>query len=60
MRVVEIEGVTPGHRVACHWAEQIAAGEIEEHEVSAEFVQEAASEDGNDSPFGAASVTELE
>ena len=37
LRVVEIEGVTPGHRVACHWAEQIAAGEVEQHEVAADF-----------------------
>ncbi len=26
LRVVEIDGVSPGHRVACHWAEQIASG----------------------------------
>ncbi len=33
LRVVEIDGVSPGHRVACHWAEQIAAGELKAHEV---------------------------
>jgi peptide/nickel transport system ATP-binding protein len=41
LRVVEIDGVTPGHRVACHWAEQIASGEIQRHEVTAEFVEAA-------------------
>ncbi len=40
LRVVEIDGVSPGHRVACHWAEQIAAGELEAHEVTAELVEE--------------------
>ena len=42
LRVVEIDGVTPGHRVACHWVEQIAAGELEAHGVSAEVVEERA------------------
>ncbi len=40
LRVVEIEGVSPGHRVACHWAEQIASGKLEAHEVSAELIEE--------------------
>ncbi len=40
LRVVEIDGVTSSHRVACHWVEQIAAGEIQAHEVSAELVEE--------------------
>ncbi len=44
LRVVEIDGVTPGHRVACHWAEQIAAGELEAHEVSADLIEEHAGE----------------
>ncbi|GAB3261138.1 ATP-binding cassette domain-containing protein [Alteromonas gracilis] len=39
LRVVEIDGVTPGHRVACHWAEQIAAGEIQPHAVEAGFTE---------------------
>jgi peptide/nickel transport system ATP-binding protein len=59
LRVVEIDGVTPGHRVACHWAEQIAAGEIEEHDVEAQLVQERSGDSGSDSPFGPASITEL-
>ena len=36
LRVVSIDGAGTGHKVACHWAEQIAAGEIERHEVIAE------------------------
>ena len=60
LRVVEIDGVTPGHRVACHWAEQIAAGEVEAHAVEAQLVQASSGPDsGSGSPFGAASVTEL-
>jgi peptide/nickel transport system ATP-binding protein len=60
LRVVEIDGVTPGHRVACHWAEQIAAGEVQAHEVSAQLVVESGDgPGGSDSPFGPASVTEL-
>ncbi|MCA1782842.1 MAG: ABC transporter ATP-binding protein [Dermatophilaceae bacterium] len=33
LRVVQIDGVTPDHRVACHWAEQIEGGQIQAHEV---------------------------
>jgi peptide/nickel transport system ATP-binding protein len=40
LRVVDIAGVSPDHRVACHWAEQIAAGEVEAHEVDPELVEE--------------------
>ncbi len=40
LRVVEVEGATSSHRVACHWAEQIAAGEIQRHEVAPELVSE--------------------
>jgi len=40
LRVVEVAGVSPGHRVACHWAEQIAAGELTRHEVTAEAVEQ--------------------
>ena len=59
LRVVEIDGVSPGHRVACHWVEQIAAGEVEAHEVEAQLVEEASGGTGSDSPFGPASITEL-
>lgn len=37
LRVVQVDGATPGHRVACHFAEQIAAGEIQRHEVAPEL-----------------------
>jgi peptide/nickel transport system ATP-binding protein len=57
LRVVEIDGVTPGHRVACHWAEQIAAGELEAHEVAAELI-EAEGGDG-EVPFQAQGYTGL-
>lgn len=38
LRVVEVDGVSPGHRVACHYAEQIATGELTPHAVDAEAV----------------------
>jgi peptide/nickel transport system ATP-binding protein len=34
LRVVEVEGASASHRVACHWAEQIASGELQPHEVA--------------------------
>ena len=33
LRVVQIDGVPQTHRVACHWAEQIASGELQPHKV---------------------------
>ncbi|ACU34181.1 oligopeptide/dipeptide ABC transporter, ATPase subunit [Actinosynnema mirum DSM 43827] len=50
--------VLPGHRVACHWAEDIRSGAIKPHEVEAVLVEE----DGisPDVPLvGPASVTEV-
>ena len=38
-----IEGF-PGHRVACHWAEEIAAGRLRPHAVEAEIVRPEANE----------------
>ena len=38
LRVVDVPGSTSTHRVACHFAEQIAQGEIERHEVEPEPV----------------------
>jgi peptide/nickel transport system ATP-binding protein len=35
LRVVEVDGASSGHRVACHFAEEIARGEIQRHEVEA-------------------------
>ena len=40
LRVVEVPGVTDGHRVACHWAEGIAPGEITPHEVAPELAEQ--------------------
>ncbi len=45
LRVVEVDGATPGHRVACHWAEQIAAGELEAHDVDSSLTEQ---HDGDD------------
>ena len=38
LRVVEVEGASASHRVACHWAEQIAAGELQPHEVDTTLI----------------------
>ena len=38
LRTVEVEGATTSHRVACHFAEQIASGELQRHEVAPELV----------------------
>lgn len=35
LRIVQIDGVPQGHRVACHYAEQVASGELQPHEVKA-------------------------
>ncbi len=40
LRVVEIAGVSPDHRVACHWVEEIAAGDLEAHDVDPELIVE--------------------
>ncbi|WP_435202825.1 ABC transporter ATP-binding protein [Janibacter sp. GS2] len=37
MRVVQIEGAGTGHKVACHFAEQIESGEITAHTAEAEI-----------------------
>lgn len=38
LRAVEVPGATGHHRVACHFAEQIASGEVQRHEVAPEVV----------------------
>jgi peptide/nickel transport system ATP-binding protein len=38
LRVVEVEEVSSEHRVACHFAEEIASGAIARHEVAPELV----------------------
>jgi peptide/nickel transport system ATP-binding protein len=59
LRTVDLPGVPAGHRVACHWAEQIASGELRPHEVAVEMVapEDTTSDDTADF-IGPASVTE--
>jgi peptide/nickel transport system ATP-binding protein len=60
LRVVDVPGVHDGHRVACHWAEQIASGELQPHQVApTATTQEDYREDAAD-PFGPQSVGEAE
>jgi peptide/nickel transport system ATP-binding protein len=61
LRVVEIEGVSRSHRVACHWAEDIARGEIQPHEVRPELIEAgyASTSADDSSAFGPASVSEI-
>ena len=40
LRVISIDGVPASHRVACHFAEQIAAGEMQTHEVKAQLTSQ--------------------
>ena len=40
LRVVQVDGASAGHRVACHFAEQIATGELQPHEVDPTLVSE--------------------
>jgi peptide/nickel transport system ATP-binding protein len=61
LREITAPGVSPGHRVACHWAEDILAGRISAHSVQAELIEEV---DAGISPdertfAPAASVTEI-
>ncbi|EKA62821.1 oligopeptide/dipeptide ABC transporter ATPase [Janibacter hoylei PVAS-1] len=37
LRVVQIGGAGDGHKVACHWAEQIELGELQPHAVTAQI-----------------------
>jgi peptide/nickel transport system ATP-binding protein len=62
LRVVEVGGISPGHRVACHWAEQIEAGVIQPHEVIPEQFGEYAvgSTPDDGSLFGPSSLGELD
>jgi len=38
LRVVPLDGVPASHKVACHWAEQIASGELQPHAVDGAVV----------------------
>ena len=58
LRVVEIDGVDASHRVACHWAEGIAAGQITPHSVRAELVEQVDTGGTGGSLMGPASVEE--
>ncbi|MGC1209018.1 MAG: oligopeptide/dipeptide ABC transporter ATP-binding protein [Ornithinimicrobium sp.] len=62
LRVVQVKGASDSHRVACHWAEQVASGELQPHTVQATASDPNAPgsnpDDGN--LFGAQSVTEAE
>lgn len=49
LRAVEIPGVAPGHRAACHYVEQIASGELKPHAVEATLVDPTV---GQDDPSG--------
>jgi peptide/nickel transport system ATP-binding protein len=60
LRVVDIEGVPDGHRVACHWAEQIASGELRPHEVTPVAVTQQQGGVEPDSPIiGPTSIGEI-
>ena len=58
LRVIDVAGVDPGHRVACHFAEEIASGELKPHEVEAVAVEQVDTTADGDSLMGPASVTE--
>lgn len=62
LRIVQVDGASAGHRVACHWAEQIASGEIQPHTVTpddtdSKLVSPAERAD-DDSLFGPQSIGE--
>ena len=40
--VPALRELAPGHKVACHWAEEIARGELQPHEVAPEVVAQGA------------------
>ncbi|GAA4120257.1 ATP-binding cassette domain-containing protein [Knoellia locipacati] len=58
LRVPEIPGVGQSHRVACHWTEQIEAGEITPHEVAPQATDLSDLLDGDASLMGPASISE--
>ncbi|KRE42147.1 ABC transporter ATP-binding protein [Knoellia sp. Soil729] len=57
LRVPDVPGVDAGQRVACHWTEQIASGEITAHPVSGEVVERVEGPDDTDF-MGPASISE--
>ncbi len=58
LRVPEIPGVGSGHRVACHWTEQIESGEITPHEVAPQVTDLGDLLEGDESLMGPASISE--
>jgi peptide/nickel transport system ATP-binding protein len=50
LRVVDVPGASAGHRVACHFAEQIASGELTRHEVAPELTPEGLAGPGTTGP----------
>lgn len=59
LRTVDIEGAPDSHRVACHFAEAIARGELARHDVTAVATDPSrAADDGGEDFFGPASVAE--
>jgi peptide/nickel transport system ATP-binding protein len=58
LRTLDIVGVPASHRVACHWAEQIEAGELPMHAVTAQITTQSDGSEGGDDFLGPASVQE--
>ncbi|MDO5711357.1 MAG: ABC transporter ATP-binding protein [Micrococcales bacterium] len=58
LRVVSLDGVDATHRVACHWAEGIAGGQITPHAVAAELIEQVATSAAGGSLMGPASMEE--
>jgi peptide/nickel transport system ATP-binding protein len=58
LRVPEIPGVNASQRVACHWTEQIASGEISAHEVTPTLTDAGDLDSVPDSLMGPASISE--
>jgi peptide/nickel transport system ATP-binding protein len=50
LRLVDVPGATAHHRVACHFAEEIASGVLQRHEVAPELVAEGFSGGGPTGP----------
>ena len=58
LRTVGIAGVPAGHRIACHWAEQIESGELKPHAVTPEMIEQVDTSSDHEDFIGPASVTE--
>lgn len=58
LRIPDIPGVGEGHRVACHWTEQIQSGEITPHEVAPTLTDASDLDSGAESLMGPASISE--